>query len=151
MGSCGCGDTQIHYQLPGPDGSIYGLEFYPGCDSCMNGPALTLHCFGDYEEAKGWSFGGQELDLASHLADDERYQYVCDHIPFMSTDVLDEVVEEQYEYLPDCYTEQMRQMDPEVFKEILKSTVRTWVGLGVYEELRLRREREGQEEHDDSA
>lgn len=141
MGTCGCGDTDIHYLLPAPDDTVYGLEFYHGCNYCGSGPALTLHCFGDLEEAEKWAVGGEELDLPSRLPKDEDYQYVCDHIPVLDNAKLDEAIEEQYDYLGDSYTDEMRQMGEGVLKEIIKAVVRSWSGLTTFSELRLRRER----------
>ncbi len=43
MGQCGCGDYQGEFQFPGPGGSIYSLEVYPGCDYCDQGPGIVIH------------------------------------------------------------------------------------------------------------
>ena len=43
MGACGCGDYQGEFQFPGPDGSIYSLAIYPGCDDCDQGPGIVIH------------------------------------------------------------------------------------------------------------
>ena len=34
MGQCGCGDFYPHFQLPGPDGSVYTISLHQGCNDC---------------------------------------------------------------------------------------------------------------------
>lgn len=46
MGACGCGDYQPMFQFPGPDGVVYALEFYTGCEDCGEGPGVVIHRHG---------------------------------------------------------------------------------------------------------
>lgn len=43
MGECGCGQENVAFRFDGPEGVTYGLEVYPGCHYCGNGPAVTLY------------------------------------------------------------------------------------------------------------
>lgn len=35
MGECGCGNFYPEFKFPGPDGSVYALQVYRGCEGCQ--------------------------------------------------------------------------------------------------------------------
>ena len=47
MGACGCGDYQPMFRVPGPDGIMYALEVYAGCEYCSTGPGVMIHRHGE--------------------------------------------------------------------------------------------------------
>lgn len=47
MGACGCGDYSADYQFPGPDGTVYALAIFTGCEECDLGPGVILHQHGE--------------------------------------------------------------------------------------------------------
>ena len=51
MGACGCGDFRPFAQMPGPEGAVYAVEFYPGCDDCEVPIGFIVHRFTEAEAA----------------------------------------------------------------------------------------------------
>jgi hypothetical protein len=51
MGSCGCGDDIEEFQFPGPDGSVYTIGRWVGCEQC-HGTAVVL-CRLEPDEQRG--------------------------------------------------------------------------------------------------
>ena len=47
MGACGCGDYSADYQFPGPDGIVYALAIFAGCEDCGLGPGVIIHRHGE--------------------------------------------------------------------------------------------------------
>jgi len=43
MGTCGCGDYGASLRLPGPDGVVYAIAFYRGCNYCDAPPGVIVH------------------------------------------------------------------------------------------------------------
>jgi hypothetical protein len=43
MGSCGCGDYAGEFKLPGPDGSVYVIQRYAGCNYCMSPAGVIVY------------------------------------------------------------------------------------------------------------
>jgi hypothetical protein len=59
MCECGCISCGEFYQLPGPKGSLYVLQIYPGCDYCSSPIAIIIRHikreddeFQDYKECQ---------------------------------------------------------------------------------------------------
>ena len=50
MGECGCGATELNYQLKGPEGITYGIEVYSGCHDCGTPAGVVIHRFGGEDE-----------------------------------------------------------------------------------------------------
>ncbi len=53
--TCPCSDFAPSFQLPGPDGAVYAVEIYVGCEACGTGPGVALHRFDDRKAARDWS------------------------------------------------------------------------------------------------
>lgn len=53
MGSCNCADYDGIARLPGPDGCVYVLQIYHGCEGCDTGPGVMLHRMSK-REAETW-------------------------------------------------------------------------------------------------
>lgn len=71
MGQCGCGDFCATHKLPGPDGTAYAFDVYPGCQSCGTGVSVVVSRF-SAAEAKRW--GVPDLpDLPFHTSRGEDY------------------------------------------------------------------------------
>ena len=45
MGSCVCGDTNIDLQFPGPDGIVYAIQTYGGCEHCGTPAGVIVYRF----------------------------------------------------------------------------------------------------------
>jgi hypothetical protein len=41
MGECGC--PRMDYRFPGPHGTVYALELYPGCHDCETPVGIAIH------------------------------------------------------------------------------------------------------------
>lgn len=53
MCECGCGDFNASWRLPGPKGTTYSIQVYPGCDFCDT-PAGILIGKHSKEDAAAW-------------------------------------------------------------------------------------------------
>ncbi len=54
MGSCGCGDFSGGLRFPGPDGVVYVLEVYLGCDGCHTPAGVVIHRHLPTAEQRFW-------------------------------------------------------------------------------------------------
>ena len=43
MGSCGGGDAGGEFKLPGPDGSVYVVQRYAGCQECRSPAGVVIY------------------------------------------------------------------------------------------------------------
>jgi hypothetical protein len=76
MCQCGCGDFAADYQLPGPDGVVYTLRMFRGCDNCRIPAGVVVGRF-TAEEAPRWHADRlPALDLSGDC--DERLLPVLD-------------------------------------------------------------------------
>ena len=57
MGACGCGDFSGDITFPAPDGEVYVLDVYPGCEDCETPAGVVLYRFTP-DEAKRWGLEG---------------------------------------------------------------------------------------------
>ncbi len=53
MGACGCGDFSGDLTFPAPDGDMYVLDLYHGCEDCDASAGVVLYRF-TREEAGRW-------------------------------------------------------------------------------------------------
>ena len=102
MGECGCGQEMIELVFPGPDGSKYGIEVYPGCHYCGNGTAVTLYQMGADEEIFHEIAGeAREVEWVDHGYNDLRSSV----IPIITPEALVESMQENMgDLLPSRFT-----------------------------------------------
>lgn len=69
MGECACGQEQVEFVLPGPDGIRYGIEIYSGCHYCGSGPALAIYrCTEEYDDEEYFLLhGAKEPEWVEHI------------------------------------------------------------------------------------
>lgn len=67
MGQCGCGDHHADYKFEGPDGVLYAVGVYTGCEGCDTPAGVTLyrHAQPDRE----WSDDCPALDFGAFMGD----------------------------------------------------------------------------------
>jgi hypothetical protein len=69
MCECGCGTYRGGFSLPGPNGSLYVLEYYPSCPDCSTPAGIRVNRWdplpGDDENAQ---------DYAAFLRDEGKVQ-----------------------------------------------------------------------------
>lgn len=53
MGTCGCGDFYPDFKFEGPDGSLYTLQIYRGCEGCQTPMGVIISRL-DGDEIEEW-------------------------------------------------------------------------------------------------
>jgi len=54
MGTCGCGDFYPDFKFEGPEGSLYALQIYRGCEGCQTPVGVIISRLDGREEIESW-------------------------------------------------------------------------------------------------
>jgi hypothetical protein len=105
MGECGCGSDIEEYAFPGPDGDVYTIGRFIGCEQCQ-GTAIVIVRLAD--EQRDWAkhlppmpeawFGGAVLPL---IDVDKLHKLLVERCTFGSDD-------DDYRTLDDALHDQLR-------------------------------------------
>lgn len=87
MGQCGCGDFFATHKLPGPNGTLYAFDVYPGCTSCHNPVGMVVYRFFDPKEAARWDVS-RLPDLPFQKLHGEDYEGQHSFIPIYDPEKL---------------------------------------------------------------
>lgn len=65
MGECGCSGFAPQFQMPGPNGTIYAIRVYPGCDYCDAPVGIDIDRL-DEKAQREWMADGLTPPLKFH-------------------------------------------------------------------------------------
>jgi hypothetical protein len=87
MGECGCGNTNPDYRFDGPDGIIYTVQFYTGCNNGCETPSGIILSRYLPEDAE-WAAHAKEVPWNTFGERPDESGDFC--IPIIDKDVLRE-------------------------------------------------------------
>jgi hypothetical protein len=115
MGECGCGGSFGDFHFPGPDGTLYTLEVYEGCETCETPLGVALSRYTKHAPSG---------DLACVEALPEAPWNIRDEVPLPLLD-LDIVRSQLGEYLlAGIHEVPSEELDQEFVEDLLKEAFR---------------------------